>query len=119
MSAALVFPHQLFAEHPAIEHGRPVFLAEDPLFFGNDKHHPVAFHKQKLVLHRASMRAYADELRSLGHHVEITASYQNALPADLDRLPKIVAVTLNESGRPNGWFPGGRATHAGIRKACR
>jgi deoxyribodipyrimidine photolyase-related protein len=87
MSAAtLVFPHQLFAAHPALAPGRPVFLAEDPLFFGNDGHHPVAFHKQKLVLHRASVRAYADELRETGHHVEITASYQNALPADLTDL---------------------------------
>ena len=82
-AAALVFPHQLFAAHPALAPGRPVFLSEDPLFFGNDRHHPVAFHKQKLVLHRASVRAYAAELRSHGHHVEITDSYQNALPADL------------------------------------
>jgi len=87
MSAAtLVFPHQLFAAHPALAPGRPVFLAEDPLFFGNDGHHPVAFHKQKLVLHRASVRAYADELRGTGHSVEITDSYSAALPADVTEL---------------------------------
>lgn len=85
-AAALIFPHQLFAEHPALASGRPVFLAEDPLFFGNDRHHPVAFHKQKLVLHRASMRAYADELRDLGHGIQITDSYQDALPLGLTEL---------------------------------
>ncbi len=37
----------------------------------------------------------------------------------IDRLPKIVAVTRNESGRPNRWFPGGRATPVWIRIACR
>jgi hypothetical protein len=37
----------------------------------------------------------------------------------LDRLPKIVAVTGYESGRPTGWFPDGRATLARIRRACR
>ena len=85
-AAALIFPHQLFAAHPALAPGRPVFLAEDSLYFGNDKHHPVAFHKQKLVLHRASMRAYADELRLLGHSVQLIDSYPKALPADLTDL---------------------------------
>ncbi len=86
MSATLIFPHQLFSAHPAIEYGRPVFLVSDPLYFGNDPHHPVAFHKQKLVLHRASMMAYADELRSLGHSVEIIDSYHNKLPTDITDL---------------------------------
>ncbi len=45
-SATLIFPHQLFEDHPAIEKGRSIYLAEDPLFFGNDEHYPVAFHKQ-------------------------------------------------------------------------
>jgi deoxyribodipyrimidine photolyase-related protein len=85
-SATLIFPHQLFAEHPALAPGRPVFLAEDPLVFGNDRHHPVAFHKQKLVLHRASVRAYAGELRGLGHDVRLTGSYQDSLPSGLTDL---------------------------------
>ena len=50
-SATLVFPHQLFEHHPALAIGRMVYLAEDPLFFGNDTKYPVGFHKQKLVLH--------------------------------------------------------------------
>ena len=85
-AATLIFPHQLFESHPAIEKNRSIYLAEDPLIFGNDKHHPVAFHKQKLVLHRASMQAYTDELREAGHtvnNVPHTKSYQEELPKDL------------------------------------
>ncbi|MFK7849591.1 MAG: cryptochrome/photolyase family protein, partial [Akkermansiaceae bacterium] len=88
-SAALIFPHQLFENHPAIEKGRSIYLAEDPLIFGNDKHYPVAFHKQKLVLHRASMQAYTAELRDAGHTVNNVPhidSYRNALPKDLEEL---------------------------------
>ncbi len=87
--ATLAFPHQLFEHHPGVAHGRPIFLAEDPLIFGNDRHHPVAFHKQKLVLHRASIQAYAAELLADGHHVTHiphTTSYQNELPKSLTDL---------------------------------
>jgi deoxyribodipyrimidine photolyase-related protein len=61
----IVFPHQLFADHPAIHARRPVWLIEESLFFT-----AMPFHRQKLVLHRASMRAYADLLRSQGISVE-------------------------------------------------
>lgn len=61
----IVFPHQLFAEHPAIIPGRPVWLIEESLFFT-----AMPFHRQKLVLHCASMRAYADLLRDRGISVE-------------------------------------------------
>lgn len=88
-SATLIFPHQLFCEHPAIKKGRSIYLAEDPLIFGNDEHHPIAFHKQKLVLHRASMQAYTDELRANGYtvnNIPHTGSFQAALPHDLEQL---------------------------------
>lgn len=63
----LIYPHQLFARHPAIKKGRAIWLIEDPLFFGNDPYWPAAMHKQKLILHRASMKAYAAELEAAGH----------------------------------------------------
>ncbi len=69
MEITLVYPHQLFKNHPAIVLGREVWLIEDPLFFGNDPHWPAAMHPQKLMLHRASMKAYAAELESLGHRI--------------------------------------------------
>ena len=81
-TAALVYPHQLFRENPAFAKGRPVFLVEDTLFFGNDPHWPAAMHKQKLVLHRASMRAYVEELEAAGHDVQIVtpAEFKSGLP---------------------------------------
>ena len=58
-SASLVYPHQLFDRHPALRVGQPVLLVEDPLYFGTDPRWPLAVHKQRLVLHRASMKAWA------------------------------------------------------------
>lgn len=58
-SLALVFPHQLFQDHPALEKDRPILLIEDPLFFGTDSEQPLKFHAKKLVLHRASMKRWA------------------------------------------------------------
>ena len=69
MEIALVYPHQLFMPHPALAEGRTVWLVEDPLFFGNDPHWPISMHRQKLMLHRASMAAYAEELEGAGHQV--------------------------------------------------
>ncbi len=53
MDITIIFPHQLFKEHPAITPDREVYLVEEFLFFNQYK-----FHKQKLVLHRASMKFY-------------------------------------------------------------
>jgi deoxyribodipyrimidine photolyase-related protein len=71
MDITLIYPHQLFDQHPAIAAGRPIFLIEDPLFFGNDLHWPASMHRQKLLLHRLSMRHYTDRLRALQHDVTI------------------------------------------------
>lgn len=66
---ALIFPHQLFADHPALETGRPVILIEDTLFFGDPHAAPGKFHKQKIVLHRASMKAFQKRLEGDGYEV--------------------------------------------------
>jgi deoxyribodipyrimidine photolyase-related protein len=62
MEITWVYPHQLFAKHPAVSKEREIWLIEEPLFFGNDPRWPAAMHQQKLMLHRASMKAYAAEL---------------------------------------------------------
>lgn len=62
MECTLVFPHQLFSPHPAVAAGRRIFLIEDPLFFGPDPSWSLNFHAQKLVLHRASMKSFAESL---------------------------------------------------------
>ncbi|MFM7869688.1 MAG: cryptochrome/photolyase family protein, partial [Planctomycetaceae bacterium] len=50
MRAALIYPHQLFQQHPAVISAAKVYLVEDPLLF---RQYP--FHCHKLMLHRASM----------------------------------------------------------------
>jgi deoxyribodipyrimidine photolyase-related protein len=68
-SISLVFPHQLFESHPALEKERPVYLIEDTLFFGDPHASPGRFHKQKILLHRASMKAFQERLEGLGYEV--------------------------------------------------
>lgn len=110
-SATLIFPHQLFENHPAIAKGRPIYLCEDPLIFGNDPNYPIAFHKQKLVLHRASMQAYAEELQSLGHRVILiphTQDFRETIPKKLTEIhiayphDFILEKRLNSFANPRG-----------------
>lgn len=60
----LVFPHQLYEDNPCLDKTRRVFIIEDDLFFTKQP-----FHKQKLVLHRATMKFYADYLQNKGLRV--------------------------------------------------
>jgi deoxyribodipyrimidine photolyase-related protein len=50
----LIFPHQLYKSCELIDACDEVYLIEDDLYFSQ-----YNFHKQKLVLHRASMKYYA------------------------------------------------------------
>ncbi|MGC9517813.1 MAG: cryptochrome/photolyase family protein [Methanomicrobiales archaeon] len=68
-SATLIFPNQLFKSHPGFYKTNNVFLIEEQLFFGDYKYY-IKFHKKKLVLHRASMRAFFDYLESENFQVE-------------------------------------------------
>jgi len=62
-TAALIFPHQLFSDHPVLrEDPEKVLLVEDTLFFG-DSEYPLRVHGQKLVYHRETMAAYAESLK--------------------------------------------------------
>lgn len=63
-SCSLVYPHQLFENHPALYAGSDVYIVEDELFFSH-----VRFHQQKIAFHRASMQAYATGLRKKGYQV--------------------------------------------------
>jgi deoxyribodipyrimidine photolyase-like uncharacterized protein len=49
---AIIFPHQLFAKHPALSVTRDVHLIEDRRFFTDFR-----FHRKKLLFHRESMLA--------------------------------------------------------------
>lgn len=64
MKVSLLFPHQLFEKSPALVKDRPVYLVEEFLFFSQ-----YPFLKQKLVFHRASMKAFAAHLAKKGYRV--------------------------------------------------
>ncbi|HMP78922.1 MAG TPA: cryptochrome/photolyase family protein [Pirellulaceae bacterium] len=113
----LIFPHQLFEPHPSLVAGPDeIVLVEDRLFFGDDQY-PTHFHKQKLWLHRASMRRYAEHLRSGGwsvQYLEYSAS-PTQLSSALETLGKdlrlhvvdptdfILEKRLRCLVRQNGW----------------
>lgn len=60
-SVLLLYPHQLYqvSDLPKVD---TIILVEEPLYFGMDQEHPMRLHKQKLILHRASMRRYVEEV---------------------------------------------------------
>ena len=74
-TAFLIFPNQLFENIQILKsmktsgHNVKCFLLEEPLFF-SDKERIQTFNGLKLLLHRASMKSYADYLASNGMDVE-------------------------------------------------
>ena len=60
----LIFPNQLFKHTDLVENTFSVVLLEEDLFFTQ-----YPFHKQKLLYHRASMKAYAQYLEKRGKEV--------------------------------------------------
>lgn len=71
MIAALVYPHQLWENNPAVIGSRIVVLVEDPLFFSQ-----YNFHAQKLILHRASMTEFSAYCHRLGKQVHRIEAHQ-------------------------------------------
>ncbi len=53
----IIFPHQLFEQNELLDHVDTVYIVEEYLFFRHYR-----FHRQKIALHRASMKFYADYL---------------------------------------------------------
>ncbi|MFC4784868.1 cryptochrome/photolyase family protein [Nocardioides sp. MAHUQ-72] len=89
----LVLPHQLFVEHLDAPEGTTFVLVEHDLMFRQ-----YSFHAQKLVLHRASMRRFADRLREAGREVVVVETSaertsREGTDAELRRLsPQSVSV---------------------------
>ena len=68
LQVSIIFPNQLYKEHPAIHNNIPAYLVEEWHFFNQ-----YQFHKEKLVLHRASMKFYEQFLKAQGvvvHYIE-------------------------------------------------
>jgi deoxyribodipyrimidine photolyase-related protein len=80
VKALVLFPHQLYFDFPdSVDQNITIYLLEEHLFF---RQYP--FHKQKLIFHRASMKAYAEMLQNSG----FTLVYVEALEeiADIRKL---------------------------------
>jgi deoxyribodipyrimidine photolyase-related protein len=77
MDAILVFPNQLFVK-PRPD--QAIFLLEDERFFDDG----IRYHKHKIMLHKASMRAYFDNIEGEKHLV--------AYPFDRDDLKDMLST---------------------------
>lgn len=82
----ILFPHQLFKAIEPAKQADAVYLVEEYLFFNQYK-----FHKQKLVLHRASMKYYAHYLETQG----IAVNYVEATSAQSDVRVLIKELAVN------------------------
>lgn len=81
----LIFPVHLFKDIRPLKNAR-CLLIEDPIYFTK-----FAFHKTKLVFHRASMKAYYDYLRNNGinvKYIEYTQTLQEVLRETLQASPQ-------------------------------
>jgi len=91
-TAFLIYPHQLFEDIDRLKSSDIVFIIEEPLYFSEFK-----FHKQKLVLHRASMQKYKQYLEQNQITVEYIEFHQLAKTesiANILRQYKIEAVEI-------------------------
>ncbi len=70
-AVSIILPNQLYKNHPAIARDRKVYLVEEWHYFKQ-----YSFHKEKLVLHRASMKFYQNWLEELGHEVVYIESHE-------------------------------------------
>ncbi|MGB7209027.1 MAG: cryptochrome/photolyase family protein [Pyrinomonadaceae bacterium] len=89
-TATLIYPHQLFRKNPALDGSDTVFIIEEPLLFSQYR-----FHKQKLVMHRASMKFYAEKLTQ-----------------DCKKVRYVEFSELLRTGDVAGILAGDRVTHA-------
>ena len=96
MNAAVIYPNQLYENHPALENCMMVCIIEHPLFFG-DRKYPLSFHKKKLVLHRASMKSYGEMLKRRKFDIKYF-EYNELQSKDADRyiFSALKALGINE-----------------------
>ena len=67
MEITIIYPNQLFKNHPAISKDRTIFIVRHPSFFSRN----YKFHKQKLLLHFLSTDEYESLLSSQGYKCKI------------------------------------------------
>jgi deoxyribodipyrimidine photolyase-related protein len=100
-SVTLIFPHQLFKAHPALDKSRTVYMVEEWLFFRQYK-----FHKQKLVLHRASMQFYAQWLKENSYNLNYieTTEAENDVRKLIASLAKQQITEIHVADVADNWL---------------
>ena len=92
-TAQVVFPHQLFVEHLDADLDTVMVLVEPDLFFRQ-----LPLHTHKLVLHRATMKAFEERLRDAGFatvYVETSAdATSDEQLVDVLRANRVSEVTV-------------------------
>ncbi len=86
--AVLIYPHQLFEKNILLSPKRVVILIEEPLFFTQ-----YVFHKQKLTLHRASMKCYEEMLVAQGYVVHYIETHALKNTGDIVKILEGYSIT--------------------------
>lgn len=71
MNIFIIFPNQLFEDTSSLEGHQQIYLIEEYLYFRQ-----YLFHKQKIVLHRSSMKFYQSYLEGKGYDVQYVDSVE-------------------------------------------
>ena len=83
-TAALIFPHQIFYNHPILNFDNEIIVIEEHLFFNQ-----YSFHKGKLAYHRATLTAFYQHVKQRHKKHQYIESH-NSL-CDVRRLIKSLA----------------------------
>ena len=114
----LILPNQLFATHPGLARDPSrVVMLEDPLFFG-DERYPARFHKQKLWLHRSSMKRYESQLTQDGFEVQYLDYDPKKQRSTFEQLSKAVKGRERQDAEIYCVNPTDFLLEKRLRKAC-
>lgn len=105
--AFLIYPHQLFENIDLLRMSDCVYIIEEPLYFTE-----YTFHKQKLILHRASMKAYEVYLHTQGIHTKYIENNLLNHTEDIGALLSQAGVTYVELYDTTDDWLSSRLTHA-------
>jgi deoxyribodipyrimidine photolyase-related protein len=109
-AVTIIFPHQLFQNHPALQKGRVIYLTEEWLFFRQ-----YNFHRQKLVLHRATMKFYENWLQQnkyTVHYIE-TSVKENDCRQLVANLARQKITDIHIAALADDWL------HKRMQEACK
>ncbi len=109
MEVFLLFPHQLFKNPLPVTPNTPIYLIEQAIFFTQYR-----FHKQKIILHRSSMKYYEQHLLSQGFSVTYVDHHQPA--SSMQAL--IELLTAKQTTHIHLYFPNDNWLQKQLEKAC-